>query len=100
MYFVINIYPLWKNDILIHFLEKDKDVEHFKKLHLFKMIDGWVGSEIPILEERIESLKDLQSKIKGIDYIEHKKYLEEIIEQLQKSKKSVEIQEYIESGMY
>lgn len=97
---VINIYPLWKNDILIHFLEIDKDVEHFKKLHLFKMIDGWVGSEIPEINKKIDSLKNLNSKIVGIDYIEHKGYLEETIEQLQKSKKSVEIQEYIENGMY
>ena len=85
---------------MIHFLEIDKDVEHFKKLHLFKMIDGWVGSEIPEINKKIDSLKSLNSKIVGIDYIEHKGYLEETIEQLQKSKKSVEIQEYIENGMY
>lgn len=97
---VINIYPLWKNDILIHFLEMDKNIEHFKKINFFKMIDGWVGSEIPIINDKIDSLKDLNSKIKGIDYIEHKVYLEKRIKQLQEDKKHAAIHEYIEHGMY
>ena len=97
---VVNIYPLWKNDVLIRFLEIDKDLDHFKKLHLFKMIDGWVGSEIPVINNQVDFLKDLNSKIKGIDYIGHKEYLETRIKQLQEYKKDVEIREYIESGMY
>ncbi len=97
---VVNIYPLWRNDIVIHFLEMDKDIEHFKKINFFKMTDGWVGSEIPMISDEIDSLKDLNSKIKGIDYIEHKDYLEKRIKQLQEYKKNVAIREYIEHGMY
>ena len=97
---IIYLYPSWKNDTLIHFLEMDKDVEHFKKIHLFKMIDGGFGSKIPLINTKIDSLKDLNSKIQGIDYIEHKEYLEARIEQLQEDKKSTAIREYIESGFY
>ena len=50
--------------LLIRFLEIDKDLEHFKKLHLFKMIDGWVGSEIPVINNQVDFLKDLNSKKK------------------------------------
>ena len=64
------------------------------------MTDGWVGSEIPMISDEIDSLKDLNSKIKGIDYIEHKDYLEKRIKQLQEYKKNVAIREYIEHGMY
>lgn len=64
------------------------------------MIDGWVGSEIPVINNQVDFLKDLNSKIKGIDYIGHKEYLETRIKQLQEYKKDVEIREYIESGMY
>ena len=96
---VINIYPSWKNDIIIHFLEIDKDVEHFKKINLFPMIETFFGSEIPAINKKIEALKELNEKIEGIDYIEHKEYLEETIRQFQESKKRVAIREYIEEGI-
>lgn len=97
---VVNIYPSWKNDIVIHFLEKDKDVEHFKKINLFPTIETFFGSELPVIHKKIEALKDLSSRIKGIDYFEHKEYLEECIRNLHKYKNKVAIHEYIENGMY
>lgn len=97
---VVNIYPSWKNEIVIYFLEKDKDVEHFKRINLFPRIESFFGSEIPVINKKIEALKELNSKIKGIDYIEHKEYLEDCIRNLHKYKNSVAVHEYIENGMY
>ena len=63
------------------------------------MIETFFGSEIPAINKKIEALKELNEKIEGIDYIEHKEYLEETIRQFQESKKRVAIREYIEEGI-
>lgn len=48
----------------------------------------------------MEFLKLLKDNLKGIDYIEHKKYIEDYCMKLEKYKDSVELDEYLENADY
>ena len=91
------IYPKWKNELILHFLSMDKSIDSFKQLDLFSRIQFSIGSEIPLIISQIDSLESLKSVITGADYIEHKIYLQEIIDKMKKHKEEVEIQEYQEN---
>ena len=97
---VIYVYPSWKNDVLLHFLEIDKNFENFKQLPLHPMSKTWSGSEIPLINSEIKELEVLCSKIKGIEYLEHKSYLEKEIKNLRADKDRVELDEYVYNENY
>ena len=100
IYAVICVIPDWKLTYVIDFLMLNKSVEDFKKIYLFPLSYSWSGSEIPVVIERINFLKELKDCLKGIDYIEHRKYLEEYCWDLEKRKKKLEIREYLEDFDY
>lgn len=100
IYAVVCVIPDWKLKYVIDFLMINKSVDDFKKIYLFPLSYSWSGSEIPIVIERINFLKSLNDCLKGIDYIEHRKYLEEYCRDLEKRKKELEIREYLEDSDY
>ena len=53
-----------------------------------------------LILKKIEFLKLLKDSLKGIDYIEHRKYLEELCMKYEKYKEEVELREYIEDADY
>ena len=61
---------------------------------------SWSGSEVPLILKKIGFLKLLKDSLKGIDYIEHRKYLEELCMKYEKYKEEVELREYIEDADY
>jgi len=71
------------NEVLI----KNTDLEIFESLRI-NPIRTFGGSEIPLLENEIEFLEKLKEGCKGLDYLEHRSYLEKIIN---KKRKRIEI---------
>lgn len=97
---VVTVLPECKLEFIIEFLKDNKNIEDFKKIYLFPMSCSWSGSEVPLILKKIEFLKLLKDSLKGIDYIEHRKYLEELCMKYEKYKEEVELREYIEDADY
>lgn len=97
---VATAFPEWKCEMILICLDINKDIEFFKELHLFPLSVSCSGSEIPLIDKKIKFLEELYFALKGIDYIEHKKYLKEHIDSLEDDKDRVEIREYLENIDY
>ena len=97
---VVNVLPDWKLEYILEFLKINKNPEDFKEIPLFPSSYSWSGSEIPLIMEKIDFLKSLKDNIKGINFIEHRKYIEEYRMNLERYKDNVELREYIENADY
>lgn len=97
---VVNVLPDWKLIYILEFLKANKNLEDFKKIHLFPSSCSWSGSEIPLIIEKIDFLRLLKENLQGIDYIDHREYLEDYCMKLEKYKEKVEIREYLENADY
>ncbi|MDE8110668.1 hypothetical protein PT048_02555, partial [Erysipelothrix rhusiopathiae] len=81
---------------ILKYLSLNKDFNHFNQIYLFPMSKSWSGSEVPIIEEEIDFIKFIRDSLDGIDYIEHRVYLEGIIDSKNKYLKKVLYEEYLE----
>ena len=97
---VVTTMPNWKIDYLLEFLRLNKNVDDFKKLHLFPLSASWTGSEVPLIIDKINFLKELNLQIHGIDYLEHKQYIDDYCRDIEKYKDNVELREYLENADY
>ena len=97
---VVNVLPDWKLEYILEFLKINKNPEDFKEISLFPSSYSWSGSEIPLIMEKIDFLKSLKDNIKGINFIEHRKYIEEYRMNLERYKDNVELREYLENADY
>ena len=97
---VVTVMPYWKLDFMLEYLRIDKNIDHFKKIHLFPISESWSGSEIPLIMDKIKLLEQLKEQLKGVDYIEHRVYLEKWCTSLEEYKKKVELREYMEDVNY
>lgn len=97
---VVTVLPDWKLEYILEFLKENKKPEDFEKIHLFPLSYSWSGSEVPLILEKIEFLQSLKDSLKGIDYIDHRKYLEERRRSLEKYQEEVELREYLENADY
>lgn len=97
---VVTVLPDWKLEYILEFLKENKKPEDFEKLHLFPLSYSWSGSEVPLILEKIEFLQSLKDSLTGIDYIDHRKYLEERRRSLEKYQEEVELREYLENADY
>lgn len=97
---VVTATPHWKLEILLEFLKLNKNIDAFKALNLFPMGGSYSGSEVPLIIDKIEFLQLLKENMEGVDFIEHRKYIEEYCRKLEKYKDSVELEEYLENIDY
>ena len=84
----------WNLEFILKFLGLNKKIDEFKKINLFSKSESWSGSKIPIILEKIEFLESLKDKLKGIDYIEHKSYVVDLIRSLKKEIEEAELDDY------
>lgn len=84
----------WKLEFILTFLELNKNIDDFKKINLFSKSESWSGSEIPIILEKIGFLESLKGQLKGIDYIEHKSYVVDLIRLLKEEIEEAELDDY------
>lgn len=89
-------FPSKKKEYILQFLKLNKSIEDFKKIPLFAMFSSWSGSEVPIIEKKIKFLEELNKNINGLDYIDHKYYINSRIESLKKYITDIKVREYLE----
>lgn len=76
---------------ICEFLKISTDIELFKKFQLESYSWSWSGSEVPIVDKRIDYFVELSKKIEvlGIKYIKHNLYIKEKADCLEKIKKDI-----------
>lgn len=99
---IFNVIATFLPSDRIEFLSKlmnyTKDIEVFKAIPLFARSSSWSGSEVPLIEKKIEFLSDLIASLKGSDFIEHRAYLKERKNSYENYKQDILIKEYFENG--
>lgn len=85
-----------KKQYILQFIRLNKNIDDFKNIPLFSSFSSWSGSEIPVIDKKINFLIDLYNSIRGLDYIEHKEYINLEIEAHKKYKEERKLREYIE----
>lgn len=77
------------------FLSCNKDLELFKTWQLFSCSMMWSGSQVPLIQKQIDYLNHLLPLLNGLDYLNHRKYIEDEIENKKKYMDIVEIDEIL-----
>lgn len=85
-------------EFLLELMKYTKDIELFKSIPLFASFSSWSGSEVPIIEKKIDFLSDLITSLKGAEFIEHREYLKERKNLYESYKQDILIKEYLENG--
>lgn len=62
------------------------------------MSESWSGSEIPVINRRIASLESIRDSLYGLEYIDHKAYIDDLIRSKEKYREEVKRQEYLEEN--
>lgn len=86
-----------KDVFLLELLKYNDDIEIFKKIPLEQSSYSWSGSLLPIIEQRIKSLESIKSKLTGTKYIQHRNYLDSLINKKKAEKRQQRIREYLEN---
>ncbi len=89
-----------KKYFVLKFLEVNTNVNDFKKIPLHSYFSSWIGSELPLIDNKINYLTDLSKSINGIEYLEHKAIIDENIKHLERYKEDIKIREYVENMHY
>jgi len=82
-------------DVIKYFAHKNTNIDFFKNLPLFPSSWSWSGSQLPLIQSRIDFLIDLKSQLTEISLLKHKVYINERINYLNEYKENVEIDEMI-----
>lgn len=85
-------------EFLSELMNYTKDIEVFKSMPLFASSSSWSGSEVPLIEKKIDFLSDLITSLKGADFIEHRAYLKAKKNSYESYKQEILIKEYLENG--
>ena len=95
--FEINAYIELKSriSVIIYYLSINNDFEMFKKLHLFPTSCSWSGSELPLIQNKIDFLTELKEHLTDISYLQHKAFINELIEDIENYKEKTEIDEML-----
>ena len=95
---IATIFPLDREEFLLEFVSYTKDIELFESIPLFSMSSSWSGSEVPLINKKIDFLGDLINVFGGIDLIDHRAYLKETKTSYEQYKQSVLIREFLEDN--
>ena len=77
------------------FLNNTLSIDAFKNLPIVSNGYSWSGSEVPVIEKQKEFIAKVNKELHGIEYLDHKRYLEEREERLEEYIKEVQIREYL-----
>ena len=77
------------------FLSYNKDFKIFKSWQLLSYSMMWSGSEVPLIQKRIDYLNRLLPLLNGLDFLNHKKYIEDEIANKKRYMDKVEIDEIL-----
>ena len=71
-----------KDEYIKTFINYNNSFEDFKKIHLTPTSMSWSGSAVPLYSAQRDYLRSLLPLFPGIKWLEHKKYIEDRIENL------------------
>lgn len=92
-------YPYWRKEILLSIITPNTSVEDFETLlHCsFTFSQSWSGSEIPLINNKINELLELKDALnKTVEYLPFKQVIEDKIRILQSYKENTELKEYLD----
>ena len=78
------------------FCEHNKNFNSFKELPTIPLTTSWSGSEVPHIEREISFLAELKSVLKGLDYVEHRMYIDSKIQSRRLYKEHTITREFLE----
>lgn len=85
---IATLFSEWRIEYLLLLMEMRSDIELFKSLYFFPLVASWSGSEIPLIERKIDFLEEVIVLLKGMTYIEHRAYIREKIDSLKNINKT------------
>lgn len=88
-----------KEELILWLLEVNNNFEIFKSISLFSNSESWSNSRIPLIENKIEFLENLKSKIlvkSDIKYISHINYINSMIDWYKNDIKKTKVKEYLD----
>ena len=77
-------------------LEINSDIDLFKTIPLEQSSYSWSGSLIPLIEKRMQSLKNIKNILIGSKFIQHRNYIDNLINSKKENIRRERIREYIE----
>lgn len=83
---------------VVYFCEKNKSITIFRCLQLLPSHSSWSGSEVPVIQKRITLLEKIKSLLIGLDYVEHRAFLDERVQALLERKEDVLVKEFMRTG--
>ncbi|PEK06527.1 hypothetical protein CN681_26040 [Bacillus toyonensis] len=83
-------------DWIIKLIQTKPEFDLFKKIPFLPRISSWSGSEIPSLKSRQLFYRQLEQKIHGIQFLEHKQWLQERINIIEDRIKEAKIKELVQ----
>ncbi|MEG7967369.1 ATP-binding protein [Bacillus cereus group sp. Sample30] len=81
---------------IVMFIRMRPEIESFKMIPFSPRSYSWSESEVPILRDKQMFYQQLNDAISGMQFLEHKQWLQKNIEQLETRIKKVKIKELIE----
>ena len=86
-----------KIEYLITICDLGLTIDQFKTVPLYMASAGWSwsGSEVPLLQRKMQFLEELKTHLNGIEYIEHRAYIDEVIRYLSSDSKEAEVREFL-----
>ncbi|MCM1048763.1 MAG: hypothetical protein NC433_10085 [Clostridiales bacterium] len=85
-------------EFLLELMNYTKDIAIFKEIPLFASSSSWSGSEVPLIEKKIDFLSDIITALKGVEFVEHRAYLKERKNSYEHYKQDILIREYLENS--
>jgi hypothetical protein len=86
--FVFNVIaqfsPERRQPFVSFFLKHNRNFVDFEKLPLEPNSWSWSGSEVPILQSRVEYYESLLPLLDTVDFLQHKQHVERWIQELRK----------------
>lgn len=95
---IVSFFKSDRIEFLLDLMKYSNDFELFKTISLFERFSSWSGSEVPLIEKKIDFLNDLITYLRGVDFIEHRAYLKEMKNSYENQKQNILIREYLEDN--
>ena len=95
---IVYRYENLKIKYIQYLLNLNSDINIFKAISIEPAsYSSWNGSFVPIIEQRIKSLENIKSILKGSKYIQHRCYINDLISSKKEYARQERIRDYLES---
>ena len=93
---VCNLSEQRRLSAIVAFCTHNSLYENFCNISLTPTHMSWSGSEVPVIERQIAFLEKLRESLEGIQFIEHRACISEMIQHRQERKERILLEEFLE----